>query len=108
MGSVTQRYVVYDFSGMAFGEVRGAGTSFSSERLRGGFALRFRLACLPESGLTLLELPGTLRLFTHEVTVRETETGFVYVSNSVLSGGEGTPPANILVGERKSQISMLG
>ncbi len=54
------------------------------------------------------EWGGTDCLFTHEVTVRETETGFVYVSNSVLSGGEGTPPANILVGERKSQISMLG
>lgn len=75
MGSVTQRYVVYDFSGMAFGEVRGAGTSFSSERLRGGFALRFRLACLPESGLTLLELPGTLRLFTHEVR-EESDVGW--------------------------------
>ena len=36
------------------------------------------------------------------------EAGFVYVSNSVLSGGEGTPPANILLGERKSRISMLG
>ena len=54
------------------------------------------------------EWGGTDCLFTHEVTVRETETGFVYVSNSVLSGGEGTPPANILLGERKSQISMLG
>lgn len=51
---------------------------------------------------------GTDCLFTHEVTVRETETGFVYVSNSVLSGGEGEPPANILIGERKSQISLLG
>ncbi len=54
------------------------------------------------------EWGGTDCLFTHEVTVKETDTGFVYISNRVLPGGEGTPPSNILVGERKSQISLLG
>ena len=54
------------------------------------------------------EWGGSDCLFTHEVTVKETDTGFVYVSNRVLGGGDGEPPANILVGERKSQISLLG
>ena len=54
------------------------------------------------------EWGGTDCLFTHDVTVKETDTGFVYISNRILGGGEGEPPANILVGERKSQISLLG
>ncbi|MGN0879353.1 MAG: hypothetical protein ACI4WT_07890 [Oligosphaeraceae bacterium] len=68
MGSITQQYTVYDVSAMVFEAVGGGAEGLRSERLRGGFALRFRLASLPESGLTLLELPGALRLFTHEVT----------------------------------------
>ena len=58
MGSITQHYTVYDVSSMGFEAVVGGADGLRSERLRGGFVLRLGLGRLPESGLTLLELPA--------------------------------------------------
>lgn len=62
MGTITQKYNVYDFSGLAFDQ--------GLEALWGedGFALRCQLKRWPEPGKVLAEVPGTLRIWVREVT----------------------------------------
>ena len=50
---------------------------------------------------------GTDRAFTHELTVRDTETGFEYVSNYVYESGDNIFPEATLQGERAVQIGHL-
>lgn len=50
---------------------------------------------------------GTDRAFTHEVTVRHTDTGFEYVSNRVYDSDDNIFPEMILREERIKQINRL-
>lgn len=47
---------------------------------------------------------GTDKAFTHETTIRETDTGFQYVSNRVLDSENNIFPETILQGERLIQM----
>ena len=50
---------------------------------------------------------GTDCGFTHEVTIMETDTGFVYVSNRVYDAETNIFPEMVLRSERKNQIASL-
>lgn len=47
---------------------------------------------------------GTDKAFTHETTVRDTATGFQYVSNLVYESEDNIFPETVLQGERRLQI----
>ena len=51
---------------------------------------------------------GTDCAFTHELTVEETEDGFIYVSNYVYDSSDNIFPDNVLKREREMEIATLG
>ena len=51
---------------------------------------------------------GTDCAFTHELTVEETEDGFIYVSNYVYDSSDNIFPDNVLKREREIEIATLG
>lgn len=66
----------------------------------------------PDGSLTLkvdavFSWYGTDKAFTHEVTVRDTGTGFEYVSNYVYESDDNIFPETILHDERITQIDSM-